>query len=302
MSEVIFIGGFGRSGSTLLEGFAQQRIAALGVGEIKFVWGRGQIRNERCGCGEEFRRCPLWQQVIPEVLDSFGMSAEEIEKLRLSIDRHRRHFIHQMLGMPSSSYAGDLELYRSIYSLLYRRLFEVSGVDVLIDSSKDPAHIAAMYPLDGFRSHLIHLVRDPRAVAYSFLTPKVRKEVHWTTEEMKVLSPLRSALSWDFINLAVEQLARKIPSSLLVRYEDFMRDTSSLEAFLATICATDTKPPQVRWHSVSGNPSRFDDRMPELKEDRRWVKGLGARDRRLVELATAPLMQRFGYRFGAQVD
>lgn len=298
MKHVIFIGGMGRSGSTILEAVIQGRIPALGVGEIKFAWSRGQMRNELCGCGEEFHSCPFWQQIIPDVLNRAGATARDVETLRKSIERYRRHFLYRVLGFRSRRYELEIKRYRSVFALVYRRIFEISGADILIDSSKDPIHIDAMAGLKDYNFHLIHLVRDPRAVAYSLLTPKVRKEVHWRTEDTRVLSPLRTALIWDFINFAMDRLQKKFRSSLLLRYEDFARDQAGLESYLDAIWQGNEAIGSVQWHSVSGNPDRFENRKLELKEDRRWVDKLPAKDRLVVELTAAPLMRRYGYRLG----
>jgi len=52
--KVIYIAGWGRSGSTLIDGILGHTPGLVSVGEIKFIWERGFIENRRCSCGERF--------------------------------------------------------------------------------------------------------------------------------------------------------------------------------------------------------------------------------------------------------
>ena len=61
-STVLYIGGLGRSGSTLVERLAGQLPGACAVGELVHLWERGITEDERCGCGAPFHQCPFWQQ------------------------------------------------------------------------------------------------------------------------------------------------------------------------------------------------------------------------------------------------
>jgi len=61
--RVLYIGGLGRSGSTLIERLLGQVPGVCAVGELVHLWDRGITEDERCGCGEPFRQCPFWSQV-----------------------------------------------------------------------------------------------------------------------------------------------------------------------------------------------------------------------------------------------
>src|SRR5215204_2827150 len=53
---VLYIGGHGRSGSTILAQTLGQIPGFVNVGEVWQVWYRGLRENERCGCGQPFTR------------------------------------------------------------------------------------------------------------------------------------------------------------------------------------------------------------------------------------------------------
>ena len=69
--KVIYISGSGRSGSTLLSLFLGKVLNGFPAGELRQIWHRGLLKNERCACGKRFRKCDFWNEVIKEALGSF---------------------------------------------------------------------------------------------------------------------------------------------------------------------------------------------------------------------------------------
>ncbi|MGI5238222.1 hypothetical protein [Dactylosporangium sp. CA-139066] len=47
-TRVLYLAGWGRSGRTLAESLLDRVPGLVGVGEIKFLWERGLLRNRRC--------------------------------------------------------------------------------------------------------------------------------------------------------------------------------------------------------------------------------------------------------------
>ena len=70
-TQVLYIGGMGRSGSTLLAYLLGQLQGYVVAGELKFIWQNGIRDNELCGCGAPFRECAFWQGV-GEVVSAVG--------------------------------------------------------------------------------------------------------------------------------------------------------------------------------------------------------------------------------------
>jgi hypothetical protein len=56
--RVLYIGGLGRSGSTLLDRMIGQLPGFFSAGEIREVWQQGLRENRPCGCGTPFRPWP----------------------------------------------------------------------------------------------------------------------------------------------------------------------------------------------------------------------------------------------------
>ena len=90
MVTVLYVGGLGRSGSTLVERLAGQLPGACAVGELVHLWQRGVTEDERCGCGAPFGQCPFWQQVGKRrSAAGTQVDAGRFAALRDRVDRNR---------------------------------------------------------------------------------------------------------------------------------------------------------------------------------------------------------------------
>ena len=63
MARVLYLGGFGRSGTTLVERLLGELPGVCALGEVVHLWQRDIRDDERCGCGVRFSACPFWQSV-----------------------------------------------------------------------------------------------------------------------------------------------------------------------------------------------------------------------------------------------
>lgn len=169
----------------------------------------------------------------------------------------------------------------------------------MIDSSKH-ASLAFCLAAAGVDVHVVHVVRDPRAVAHSWRRRVERPEdgrpmTHW--------SPSRTSLHWLSENLSLGLLARRGVPVTLVRYEDLLgAPADTLRRLVARIglsCRLDFL--SGSWaelstaHTASGNPMRFATGRTELTRDDSWRAAAGSRQLRLVTALTWPLMIKYRY-------
>ena len=287
---IVLIAGSGRSGSTYLERAICDDNSAIAIGEMKYVWQRGCLRNETCSCGKPFDSCNFWNAVL---VDAFGVkfNTADAERLRLSVERHRKFFMHQILGLNSNSYTSNREVYTDMLQSMYQSIYKISKREIIIDSSKDPAHVELALSL-GIPNYCLHLIRDCRAVVYSLQKPKLRPEVHWKTEYMAKTSSLVGIRDWVYINSALEVLART-KTVKRVLYEDIPSFNTKL-----MFNKNDTKLSSLM-HSVSGNPNRFKS-FQKFKLDDRWKSEMNEFDQYLVNILAGPLLLKYGYKlFGS---
>lgn len=297
--RVVYIAGTGRSGSTLVAQALALRSGAAHVGEVRYLWQRGVAENHLCECGQPFDRCDFWTEVLAKAYgDDIAAVAGRITELGARVDRMRR--IPQTMLRVGHDFRAALAEYGELLVPLYDAIAAVSGAELIIDSSKDPSYLFALGALDQLELQAVHLVRDSRAVAYSWTRKRLRPEIHWTQQYMNTRPPWRAAVLWTEYNAAIELYRRRRPGVLQVRYEDFV---GAPEHALQQLCdalgvpgASSDSQDDTVMHSLSGNPMRFERGPLVVRPDTEWQRRLPARGRRLVTALTAPLLRRYGYR------
>ena len=305
--KVLYVAGLGRSGSTILANTLGQVEGFFSGGELNFIWKHALIENRLCGCGRPSRECPFWGPVFD---GEFGGQSESLarEMMRLQYAGARTRHIPLMLTEGGrEKIRARLGKFLDNTGRLYGAIRSVSGARVVVDTSKEPAYGYALGMVPGIDLRVLHLVRDPRAAAYSWAKKK-RQPDSADREFMHQKTPTQSAVLWDAWNAAIEALWRGAPEKYLrVRYEDFIADPrSSFEAMLKLVGEEGADLPLVGErevklgisHTVSGNPNRFDTGAVELKHDRAWTQKMSPRDQKLVTALTVPLLARYHYPLG----
>jgi hypothetical protein len=311
--RVLFIGGLGRSGSTLIERLLNEFADAVAVGETVHLWERGVRDNERCSCGEPFHSCRFWNQVGETGFGGWSqLDLDRAIELRWSVDRSRR-LPAMVRAHRRGEVAGDqreyLELVGSVLSAAGGVARAHDGADVVIDSSKHLSS-AVLYSLDPrLDVRALHLIRDPRGVAFSNTKAVARPESSGaaTTAQMPTYSPARTAGRWVTDNLGYARVGRLGIPTMRLRYEDFLAQPIDSLAEIARFAGLPTTelPREVfdgnvgelrmPMHSVSGNPLRFGGHRIALRHDETWRTGLPRSQQRLVSAITAPARRVFGY-------
>ncbi len=300
--KVLYIAGWGRSGSTILDNVLGQIEGFFSVGEINYVWERNVIENRLCGCGLPFRQCGVWPGIFYEAYGGIDrVDAREMIQLRdgglrirhvplLFSTRGRR-----LLGTRLKPLAARLgRLYETI---------RASGENrVIVDSSKTPLYGYELAMTPEADLYVVHLVRDPRAVAYSWLRKKFQSD---TGAYMPRYGAVESALAWSAWNLLTEPFRRLCPDRYLrLRYEYLVEEPR--EAVVRILDLLGEEPPDLPFgkqrevelqtnHTVGGNPSRFRTGRVELRLDEEWRSGMKPADKSLVTALTWPLLLRYRY-------
>jgi hypothetical protein len=302
--KVLYVVGLGRSGSTILSNSLGQIPGFFSGGELNFIWRHNVIENRLCGCGRPFRECPVWTKVMDEAYGGMdGVDPREMMRLQ-NLGTRTRHIPSMLTEKGRRTLAERLEKLLISYGRLYEAIGEVTGSRVIVDSSKEPAHGFAMGMVPGVDFYALHLVRDPRAAAYSWSKKKPQPDTD-TREHMVRFSPTKSSALWDSWNASAEALWRRTPERYLrIRYENFVsHPRESFEKILRLVGEADAEPPLVGErevklgvsHTVSGNPNRFETGAVELRPDREWISKMSPRNKALVTALTLPLLKHYGY-------
>jgi hypothetical protein len=302
--RILLIAGYLRTGSTLLERLLGQIDGITATGELRYIWTNGFQLNHLCGCGTPFRSCPFWRSVVDEAFGGFeGVDADRLARLQRSVDRLWQ-VPHIAIRRRLPGMEQRLDEYLAPMKLLYRAIQSVSGAAIIVDSSKAPSHGFLLHSVTGIDVDVLHLVRDSRAVAYSWRRLKKKPEVHWELGYMPRYGPTRSAFEWSVMNLASHALGRRRGGYQRLRYEDLAAHPGATIAdvlerlghadnglgFLSGDVAT-LRPD----HTVSGNPMRFETGRVRVAPDMAWQTEMRRRDKRVVTVMTWPLLRAYGY-------
>jgi hypothetical protein len=301
--KVLFILGCTRSGTTILNRILGQLDGFFAAGEIQDIWQRSLLGGRFCGCGQRFRDCQVWKAIFDDAFGGFdGVDAESLKRAVQSATRTR--------GIPRMMLPGRRRfMLRRVKQLvepleeLYCSVQKVTGHSVIVDSSKQPLYGYLLSLMKGLELYVLHLVRDPRAVAYSWQRVKKQPDGGMQNETMRQFNSPFVASMWNAWNLAGESLL-KHGRYLRIRYEDFVESPRTnlhkIIEFTGTVVRStpfeDEKVIHLNPnHTCSGNPNRFDTGRVELRIDDQWQQHLKRRDKLLVTCMTWPLMRHYSY-------
>lgn len=283
--KLIYISGAGHSGSTLLDIVLGRHPQISSLGEIhRFYLSLHKSEPpHRCDCGRSVMQCEFWIKVINRIRSQRGWDLQKFKTRFITTDPKYLEVgdngrILLEAGAPKryalsmervfSAIAPDL-LYRYLpaASRDMRRLREIAinshdlfdavrytaGTPIIVDSTKNPIRLRALYTARPESLLIVYLVRDGRAVTHS------RMRRHGVTMS-------QAAKVWVAEHRKQRIIQSHIPrqNKLFVKYEDFC---ASPEPVLERICRFSgldysnymLSAPARQRHAIGGNPMRFED-------------------------------------------
>lgn len=301
--KVLFVMGSGRSGTTILDNILGELDRFFSAGELRYLWQRGLLGQGQCGAGDPVRECEVWSAVLDEAGGEPSPRAAEAIVRWQDANLRSRH-TPNLLRKDPERLSGGLGRYVQILSRIHRSISSVTGARVVIDSSKRPSDAAVLLLTPGVDAYFLHVVRDPRAVAFSWKRPKAwRKD---GTSMMRTHGPVHSTTRWVGYNLGAESVMRRAGPGrrLRIRYEDFVESPRETVERVATWLGEPTErlpfsgPRTARLtgnHSVSGNPSRFKVGEVAIRDDATWRHEQSPGDRAAVTALALPFLARYRY-------
>ncbi|GLY05107.1 sulfotransferase [Actinoplanes sp. NBRC 101535] len=299
MVKVLYIAGWGRSGTTIVDNILNSHQTVFSTGELFYLWRRGLMQKRKCGCGDQFTRCALWREILHVAWGDRQPDLRHLTDLQQRVTRVRH--TGALLSGPLSDEADE---YRRVLTRLYHAIAEVTGAELIVDSSKVPSGAALLPQMRDIEPYLLHMVRDPRAVTYSWMstTPQPDRRKPTTMSRHR---PADSTLHWLVWNAYAGRLARTYPGRYrLLRYEDFAAAPRATVAGLLDFTGVhggtdpfldDTTVLLAANHTVSGNPGRFRSGPVELRPDDRWRRDQPIGPRLTVTALAWPMLHRYGY-------
>ena len=263
MATLIYIGGYGRSGSTLLEYLMTANPKLVACGEVASCLRT--TRKSRCTCRQPVKECPVWDLFFSPSSQASGWTHRN---LTLALLEH---------------VSGDYQL--------------------MVDSSKTAwASMGMPFRLKqrlGQNFHLIHIVRDPRAVCWSLIQGERKSPALYH----RTLRCVSSTIGWYLANLGCEFFRLFYSAQYVrVRYEDLARSPDEvLQKLFSRLL------PDIPWdpeaignnnnrHQLHGNRMRKRQlSIRTVQEDIRWRNEMPLSYRRLVATLSWLLRSRYRY-------
>ena len=250
---LVYVASTSHSGSTLLDLLVSGHRDVVSVGEIRQLGNAA--KRVRCTCpAASPATCPFWAEV-DRLLAAAG--AGRLSEL-------------DVVGVDASRFEADnLALLRAVAA--------VSGRPVVVDSSKSARRLRCLLSCGGIDLRVIHLLRSPFGVAYSFAR--------------KGRSPAAAAVRQAKQTLQVRWLLRRTPY-LEVRYEQLAGNPAAALERVMRWLGLEAEPGQLRFagrerHNLGGNRMRFA-ADNTIVPDVGWKRGLSPLQKALVAVASAP--------------
>jgi len=301
MTKILYIAGYGRSGSTVLNIILGNHSSITSVGELSFLPEDWTNHHRVCSCGAPYHTCEFWKDLY---LDQ-PPNPELIQLLR---KMEKLSFVPRiLLGLVKHK---DSQAYRAYQEKLFDYAASRAKSAVVVDSSKSArdtvGRFLALRRLARQDVYVLHLGRNGLATMESLLVTGSNWAIEGHVQTSK-WAGLRAAFGWVGANVWTALLGRMLGPRryLVLRYEDFLADPSEALRALSRLCGFEAEELIERinrdeWfstgHLIGGNRVRFQGKIRlEKHSQRRYGDRLKPWHRFLFAIAGGGLNRYYGY-------
>lgn len=295
--KIVYLTGYGKSGATLIGRHLGKSNQAFFVGELKYFWNRGLVKNYECTCGEKVDNCSFWKNVINEYLKYFP----SVDKVSLSkefreFEKSKNYFKLRKIkeNKGDNSIKQYLNKYLEHNEKLYEIIANVSGKNILVDISRIPGRLLALSFSNKLEIHPVYLMRDPRGVLNSF----VQADHRYYGENRH--SNLKQLITWNVNTLFSIKHIKKfnLEKFLFILYSDYVlnpsKELKQLNGLLGDEFKNEMENGKVLinlepGHVFAGNRSRLESGKVVVAEDTKWKQQLSRQNKFLSSVISFPL-------------
>jgi hypothetical protein len=280
--KVVFIVSYAHSGSTLVDKVIGNHPDMFSLGEIDRYYEVVNKEGNICGCGQEYTKCNFWDGVYTELNTRKGGDVRKDPNIfktttKVTIGNSMLRMLMKTIhifnvfifGFLPSKYKTSIMNMGEYYSLL----MEKSGKDILVDSSKNLFRAMLCYKLlrKKFDIKILFLVRDGRAVMYSFQKKEVKFNVGDGSGEVRVFKKKKIKDPYDIVNgwvrqtvfcLTLLKIFAKKKDIINVQYEKLVTEQEASVKEIMQWIGVDYSPgildlSQNENHMMGGHPARI---------------------------------------------
>lgn len=299
-TKVVYILGRGRSGSTTLGQALGAGRGFFYAGEVRYLWDPVLTHQAPCACGAQMSGCPVWGRVLAELAH---IDLDWVVRCQREVLQESK--LGRLLRSRAPESWPALAAFRDATRELYAAIARVTGCRVIVDSSKRPSHALVLGQVPQLAPYYVHLVRDPRASAYSWRNRQYRGGAGG---EIRQRTSLDATLRWLLLNLGSELVTYRTgrARSRRMRYEDFIASPRGTIAGLArwagesldeSVFADERTVRVPASHAIAGNPVRSRTGEVVLRDNAEWYSRQPSMDRLIATTVAAPVLHRYGYPF-----
>ena len=304
--ELVYIAGYGRSGSTLLEKILDAHPDMFGVGELSYLPEEVLDPQSRCSCGATPGECIFWQPILASVLAQTGETWQDLYLLQRQAEASGIYKGRGVYAKPENWQ----ERYARYLKVLYGNIARALPVarPIIVDSSKTsytsihkPGNLITMElaPIK-----IIHLVRDLRGVIWSMASRGLNRHHHKKVMGRAFMAEFRAISGWRFANRGADLLAERAGTNYQVlRYEDLVSEPQRYLTELGEFLGRDlggvidlllSGKLVSSNHQVAGNRMKLNTAVT-LKPDTVWPEKLFGWQRALARLLAGRYLRRYDY-------
>jgi len=324
MTRLAYILAASHSGSTLLSMLLGSHPQIATIGEMKLSpKAMGHLDRYRCSCGSLIQQCHFWKEVKAAMANrglAFDLACAGTD-YRVVQSAYLRRWLSSMhkgrlfetfrdiAVNLSPAWQKHLVQTHRVNAALAAATAELSGAQVVVDSSKVGLRLKYLLRNPELDVRVIRLIRDGRAVALTYMDPAVFADAKDPARrgggmgcrlERESFSMARAAAEWRRSMEEAERLLQGLDLSrwIEVHYEDYCRDPVAVMGRLHTFLGVEPGRQPREFRSVTqhvvGNGMRLDT-TSEICLDERWRESLGPRDMATFGRIAGAMNRKYGY-------
>jgi len=324
MITIAYILAASHSGSTLLSMVLGSHPQIATIGEMKLSSkAMGDLDHYRCSCGEVIHRCRFWEQVrdgmmrrgftfdLADAMTDYR-SATSCCARRLLAPLHRGRLLESVrdvtLGL-CPAWRRQLPEIHKRNAALASTVLDLTGTQVVVDSSKVGLRLKYLLRNPELDVKVIHLVRDGRAVALTYMDPTRFADAQEPDRrgggmggkrQRERVSLEQATHRWCRCMSEAESMLRRLDPSrwMRVRYEECCmtldETMSRLHQFVGVRHSTRAREFRHVAQHIVGNGMRLDT-TSEVRLDERWRSVLTSSELRAFDAIAGKMNRRYGY-------
>ncbi len=291
MNQILYIAGYPRSGSTLLGNLLAENPQCFAIGEPVFLWHKN-INNGYCSCLLPLEECAFWAPILNSTPKTCQQPIDNTfdNSIGLKIKNKLTPLLKTQVKLETTL----------CLQYLYDSLFKKNPNQIIIDESKFSHYLYALLQLKNIEVNVIHLIRNPQAVAYSWTRKKYAAH---SDQLMNQYHPLATARRWLLENIFIEKVCSQI-KYLPVRYEDFVANPAeTIQNIQQWVGLNETNPfihnqqaeIKKQPHLIASNPIGTRKGIIHIQPDDEWKLKLPIHWQFAIKLICWPLIKKYHY-------